>query len=224
MRILIALVVVSALGVAPAAADALADARRLYNLGQYDMAARNARDALKLPATAESARIVLGRIYLEQYRRTADSADLIEAREALRAVNPEGLSPRERTELQVGLGEAFFLENRFGPASELFERALDSSSDLGPAAHERVLDWWASSLDRLALDLPRDARLTVYLRVLERMEKEFARDSSSPPASYWLAAAARGTGNLESRLPRGDGGVGHGDAGAGPRRGAARRP
>ncbi len=198
MRIALALVVLCLLGAAPAgAADPLADARRLYNLGQYDMAARMAREALKVPATAESARIVLGRIYLERYRRTADAADLVEAREALRAANPEGLEARERAELVVGLGEQFYLEDRFGPASELFERALDGSTDLGPAARERVLDWWATSLDRLAGALPRDARLTVYLRVLEKMEKELARDSGSTPANYWLAAAARGTGNLD---------------------------
>ena len=50
------------------AADPLAEARRLYNLGQYDNAAKLARDAIKVPAMAEGARLILGRIYLEQYR------------------------------------------------------------------------------------------------------------------------------------------------------------
>ena len=58
---------------AHAATDPLAEARRLYNLGQYDNAARFARDAIKVPAMAEGARLILGRIYLEQYRRSADA-------------------------------------------------------------------------------------------------------------------------------------------------------
>ena len=51
---------------AHAAVDPLAEARRLYNLGQYDNAAKFAREAMKLPATADGARLILGRIYLEQ--------------------------------------------------------------------------------------------------------------------------------------------------------------
>ena len=198
MRVLTALVVLAVLWATPTgAADPLADARRLYNLGQYDTAAPMAREAMKVPATAESARLVLGRICLERYRRTADPADFVEAREALRAVNPQVLDRRERAELTVGLGEAFFLDDRFGAASELFEGALDSSSELDAAAHERVLDWWASALERQALALPRDARAPLYLRILDRMEKERALDPGSAPAAYWLAAAARGAGNLD---------------------------
>jgi tetratricopeptide (TPR) repeat protein len=198
MRTVLALVILAVVGAAPAAAaDALAEARRLYNLGQYDLAARQAREAMKVPATMESARLVLGRVQLERFRRTADVADLTEAREALRAVNPEPLEHRERAELTLGLGEALFLEDRFGPASEVFERALDTSADLGADAHERVLDWWATALERLALSGARDARAPIYLRILERMGKELAADPSSAPAAYWLAAAARGAGNLD---------------------------
>ena len=183
--------------VAHAATDPLAEARRLYNLGDYDNAARFARDAIKVPTMTEGARLILGRIYLEQYRRSADADDLMQAREALRAVNTQVLDRRETVEYIIGLGEAVFLDDRFGPASELFERALDSSSALGPAAHARLLDWWASAVDRLALTGPRDARELVYTRIVARMEKELAADPASAPAAYWLAAAARGAGNLE---------------------------
>ena len=68
---------------------------------------------------------------------------------------------------------------------------------LGPEAHERLLDWWASTVDRLALTGPRDTREAVYARIVTRMEKELAADPGSAPAAYWLAAAARGAGNLE---------------------------
>lgn len=200
MRVLLALLTVVLLpGFArpAAAADPLAEARRLYNLGEYDSAARLAREALKIPATRESGRLVLGRASLELYRRSADQTDLIEARDALRSVNAAALDDRERTELLVGLGQYLFLEDRYGIASESFERALDSSLTLGLEAHERVLDWWATALDRLALSRPHDTREGVYRRIVRRMEQELASDPSSAPAAYWLAAALRGAGDLD---------------------------
>jgi tetratricopeptide (TPR) repeat protein len=193
-----AFLAVAVLGIAPVnAADPLAEARRLYNQGQYDAAVRYAHEALKVPTTSESARIVLGRIYLERFRRSADPADLAQAREALRSVDAQALEHRERAELAVGIGECLFLEDKFGTASEAFERALDTSAALGAAAHERVLDWWATSLDRLALTRPRETRAPLYLRIVKRMEQELADDPSSAPAAYWLAAALRGAGNLD---------------------------
>lgn len=199
MRVLLAaLLSIALLGVAPAlAADPLAEARRLYNLGEYDAATRYAREAMKVPATSESGRLVLGRVHLEQYRRSADPEDLTKARDALRGIYPESLDRSERAELTIGLGQCLFLEDRFGAASESFERALDSSTALGPVAHERVLDWWATALDRLALSRPRDLREPFYARIVARMEKELALDPASAPAAYWLAAAFRGVGNLD---------------------------
>lgn len=180
-----------------AAADPLAEARRLYNVGQYETAARYAREAMEVPSTMESGRLVLGRIQLEQFRKTADPADLAAARDALKLANAEALDGRERAELTIGLGECLFLEDRFGTASEAFERALDSSAALGPEAHERVLDWWATSLDRFASMQPLAARGPIYGRLVTRMQDELARDPSSAPAAYWLAAGLRGEGDLE---------------------------
>src|SRR5687767_7953974 len=63
MRQLIAVMALAAaVGVAPRpvwAADPLNEARRLYNLGDYDAAERAARDALRVTATADAARVVL---------------------------------------------------------------------------------------------------------------------------------------------------------------------
>jgi hypothetical protein len=146
---------------------------------------------------AEGARLVLGRIHLERFRHNANAAELAAAREALRAVDARSLDPRDRVELNIGLGEALYLEDRFGPAAELFERALDRSTMLGPVAHERLLDWWATALDRLAQGQPKDSRHGIYRRILERMEDELALESGSGPAAYWLTAAARGLGDLE---------------------------
>lgn len=179
----------------PSATDMLAEARRLYNLAEYEPAERAARDAMRI--APDSARVVLGRIRLERYRRSADPEDLAEARLALRSVDPRALRGVERVELTIGLGEGLYLEDRFGPAAELFEGALDASAALGPAAHERVLDWWATSLDRLAQGRPVAERAPIYERMLDRITAEVANDPGSTPAGYWLAAAARGAGNLE---------------------------
>jgi hypothetical protein len=182
---------------AAAAADPLAEARRLYNSGQFDAAEQAALEALKAPGMTEGARLVLGRIHLERFRRNANPAELAAGREALRAVDTRTLDPRDRVELTIGLGEALFLEDRFGPAAELFAWALDGSTLLGPVAHERLLDWWATALDRLAQGQPKDARHETYRRIVKRMEEELAREPGLGPAAYWLTASARGLGDLE---------------------------
>jgi len=179
------------------AADPLAEARRLYNSGQFDAAEQAALEALKAPGMAEGARLVLGRIHLERFRRNANPAELAAGREALRAVDTRALDPRDRVELTIGLGEALYLDDRFGPAAELFQWALDRSTALGPGAHERLLDWWATALDRMAQGQPKDARQEIYRRVLARMEEELALEPGTGPAAYWLTAAARGLGDLE---------------------------
>jgi hypothetical protein len=201
MRPLIALVAVlialAAPALAVAAADPLADARRLYNLGDYDAAERAARLAIEEPSLAASGRIVLGRIQLERYRRSGDKAHMSEARAALRAVDPRGLPPRERLELSLGFAEALYLEDRFGAAAELFEPLIEPSEMLGAPAHDRVLDWWATALDRHAQQVPEEARAAIFDRIIARMTVQLERDSASTPASYWIAAASLGRGSIE---------------------------
>jgi len=182
------------------AADALADARRLYNQGQYDAAERAARDAARIPAVAEGARLVLGRIKLERYRRSSAPAELSEAIVALSSVDARPLNGRERIELSIGLAEALYLEDRFGAAAALFDSVLDGSATLGPVAHDRVLDWWATALDRHAQARPSADRPELYGRIASRMAREIVTNVGSVPASYWLAAAARGSGDLDRAL------------------------
>jgi hypothetical protein len=177
--------------------DPLALARRLYNQGQYGQALEAAKQAASSPATASSARLIMGRARLERFRQNAEVADLDDARADLRAVDPRALDPRERIELQVGLGELLYLEDRFGPAAELLDPVVDASATLAPDAHERALDWWATALDRQAQGLPAAERALVYHRLTERMEQELRRDPASAPASYWLAASARASGDLD---------------------------
>ena len=60
-----------------------------------------------------------------------------------------------------------------------------------------MLDWWATALDRHA-QLRGRWRTPAYLRPDRRAHgAELAIDAGSAPASYWLAAAARGAGDLE---------------------------
>lgn len=179
------------------AEDALADARRLYNLGDYDAAERAARRATDGTGAADGARVVLGRIQLERYRRSGAQSDLGEARTELRAVDPHTLDAQGRLELNIGLAEALFLEDRFGAAAELFDPIVRVSASLGPVAHERVLDWWATAIDRQAQLRPVAERATYYQRILDRMTEALAADPSSTPACYWMAAAARGRGDVD---------------------------
>jgi hypothetical protein len=201
MRPLSVLVVAVLMLAAPVfAADALSEARRLYNLGQYDGAERAARDAARIPASADGAHVVLGRVQLERYRRSAFASDLSDAIAALRAVDSRALDARERIELTIGLAEALYLQDRFGASAALFESVLDPSRSLGAPAHDRVLDWWATAVDRHAQSRPAAERPAIYEPLLTRMTMEISGDAGSTPAGYWLAAASRASGDFERAL------------------------
>jgi hypothetical protein len=179
------------------APDPLTLARRFYNQGQLDQALVAARQAASNPATASSAHLVIGRIHLERYRQDATAGGLDEARKELRSVDPRVLDATERIELQVGLAALLYYEERYGPAAELLAPIVDASATLAPDAHLRALDWWATALDRQAQAQPPSERGLVYFRIAERMDAELRRDSASGPANYWLAAAARASGDLD---------------------------
>ena len=182
------------------AADSLSDARRLYNQGQFDAAERAARDAARVPATANAARVVLGRIQLERFRRAPVPGELAGAISAFAQIDARRLEPRDRIEFSIGLGEALYLEDRFGAAAALFDSVLDASQSLGDTAHERVLDWWATALDRQAQLRPITERAELYGRISTRMAAEISEDAGSTAAGYWRAAAARGSGDPDRAL------------------------
>jgi hypothetical protein len=179
------------------AADPLVEARRLYNLAQYEKAEKLAREATAIPSRADAARVVLGRIQLERYRQSADAKDLNQARGSLRMVDAGVLDAAERVELTIGLAEALYLEDRFGAAGDMFESVLQRSSLLGTSAHERVLDWWATALDRQAQSRQPEERSPIYIRIRDRMNDEIAEHPGSTTAGYWLAAVARAGGDPE---------------------------
>jgi hypothetical protein len=176
---------------------ALARARTLYNAADYDGAIAAATDARRQPAAADAAALVLARAHLERYRQRADPSDLSAAREALLAVNQDALGRRDRVDLLIGLGQSLFLGEVFGAAAELFDAALVQGAALPPRARTLLLDWWASALDREAQSRPFERRTPVFERIVTRMEDELRVDPGSAPASYWLAVATRGAGDLE---------------------------
>jgi len=176
---------------------ALAKARLLYNAADYDAAIAAATEARTQPASADAGALVLARAHLERYRQRADPADLSAARDALQAIKPDALGSRDRVDLLVGLGQSLFLGEAFGAAAELFDAALVQGITLAPRARVLLLDWWASALDREAQSRPADRRAPVFERIIARMEDELRIDPASPPASYWLAVAARGAGDLD---------------------------
>jgi len=177
--------------------DPLAAARQFYNLAQYDRAIDAAREAASRPAAMPAARLIMGRSRLEKYRSSQEAGDLDAARADLRAVDPAALDPRGRAELQVGLGELLFFEDRFGAAAELLGPVVEQPPALAPEARARALDWWATALDRHAQTLAAADRAAIHARVIARMEEELRRDPVSAPAGYWIAAASRATGDLD---------------------------
>src|SRR6185295_5655337 len=156
-------------GSAWAADDPLALARLLYNRGEYREAVRAAEQARMTPARADAADLVAARAYLERFRETAASDDLTNARDRLRRIDPQKFGPRERGEYVVGLGEALFFEGAFGAAATVFDSVLNGPDALAGEARERVLDWWASAIDREAKPRPDIERQGVYLRIRARM-------------------------------------------------------
>jgi hypothetical protein len=181
-----------------AADDPLARARLLYNQRQFDAAVQLAEQARLTPARADAADLVAARAYLERFRESAASDDLTNARDRLRRLDPQKLGPRERAEYAVGLGETLFFEGAFGAAATVFDSVLQSRDALAGEARERVLDWWASAIDREAKPRPDIERQGVYQRIRTRMAEELAARPASAAAAYWLASAARSQGDLHA--------------------------
>jgi hypothetical protein len=192
---LLAVVVLASVAAGPR--DALSRARDLYNRAQYDAAVDAASEASLTPDLSDGASLVLARAYLERYRQAADAGDLALAREALKQVRPARLGSDDQVELTIALGESLYFDDRAGAAAEQFELALAHTSRKRAERYERLLDWWASALDRQAqLGSDADAR-TIEARIVARMEGELRRDAGATVASYWLAAGARGAGDVE---------------------------
>lgn len=183
---------------ARAADDPLARARQLYNQHQFEAAIEAAEQAHLTPAYADAADLVAARAYLERFRDSDASDDLVNARDRLRRLNPERFGSRERTEYIVGLGETLYFDNAFGAAATVFDSILRSNGLLTGPAREQVVEWWATSVDRDTRPRPEIDRQVAYQKMRARLEDELALHPGSAAASYWLAAAARAQGDLQA--------------------------
>src|SRR2546423_1885022 len=86
----------------------------------------------------------------------------------------------------------------FGGAAAVFDSVLKSADLMTVESRDRVLDWWADAVERDVRSRPEMERRGVYQHIRDRMEEELALHQSSSTAAYWLAAAARGQGDLQA--------------------------
>lgn len=191
---MLAPLLLSVLLVAPSQADVLTRARQAYNAQRFDEAITLAAEARGIERLTHAASLVFARASLERFRQATDVADVASARQALLSIDPARLSSSETVEFRLGTAELLFVDEQFGAAAEIFEAALGTVE----AVHrERVLDWWASALDRHAQLAPDGERQRRYARLLRGAERELTRTPSSSVAVYWLAAASRGVEDLD---------------------------
>ena len=200
MRLLRNVIALALVGLAASAAgprDVLSRAKQLYNNANYAGAIDAAREAAKAAPVASVAQLVIARAYLERFRESHNGDDLIAARDALKQIRAADLSEDDRVELVIALGESLYFEGQSGAAAEQFELALSHVDRRQTMRRERLLDWWATALDRQAQQAGDGVARTLQARIVRRMEDELRSDSGSTVASYWLAAAARGSGDIE---------------------------
>ena len=197
-----AVVVVALLSMAASSAAAgqsdLERARSMYNEGHYDEAIAAAASVKHKPDSVPSATLIEARARLERFRQNGDAGDLGAARGALVSLNPRVLAPQEIIEWQIGIGTALFLENQPGAAAEMFATILPTARErLSPAELDKLVEWWASAVARVAESQTGSARKDAYTAMLPAVRDELERKPLSWPASYWLVVAARGAGNLD---------------------------
>lgn len=178
--------------------DDLARARQMYNAGNFDGAIVAAEASRKDPALGPAASLVIARARLERYRLSGDPADLDAVRVAFGGVKPTQLTPRDTIEWQIGIAETLFLDGQPGPAAELFGSVMTPArSQLTGQEMEKLIEWWAGAASQRAEALPAEERVSAYRDILFRMELELERNPLSKSATYWIAAAARGAGELD---------------------------
>ena len=197
----VAVLVVWALALWPGPAAAQSDlerARALYNAGQFDDSIAAAAVAKNKPAAVPSATLIAARARLERFRQKNDQEDLAAARADLMSLNPRLLAPQEVIEWQIGLGITLFLENQPGPASDMLSTVLPTARGrLTAAEFDKLLEWWASTLSRVAESQTGTARKDAYGVLLSSARQELERNPLSRPTGYWVVVAARGAGDLE---------------------------
>jgi len=173
-------------------------ARALYNAGLFEESIVASASAKRKTAAAPSATLIAARARLELFRQKNDPQDLVAARADLASLDPRVLAPQEIIEWQIGLGTALFLEDQPGPAAEMFTTVLPTARARLPAAEfDKLLEWWANTLFRVAESQSGAARRDAYAAMLSAVRQELERDPLSRPTTYWVVIAARGAGDFD---------------------------
>jgi hypothetical protein len=80
----------------------------------------------------------------------------------------------------------------------MFTTVLPTARGRLPAAEfDKLLEWWASTLFRVAESQSGAARKEAYGTMLSAVRAELERNPLSRPTAYWVVVAARGTGDFE---------------------------
>jgi hypothetical protein len=194
----LAVMLVACPAIALAQSD-LEKARTLYNAGQFDASIAAASVARNKPAAASSATLIAARARLERFRQKNDPNELAAARADLVSLNAAMLAPQEIIEWQIGLGTALFLDDQPGPAAEMFTTLLPTArARLSTAEFDKLLEWWASTLSRVAESQSGAARKEAYSAMLSAVRAELERNPLSRPTAYWVVVAARGAGDFDA--------------------------
>ena len=187
--------------------------------------ARGSDQARLVVAQADRADLIAARSYLERFRESRAADDLDNARSRLKQIDPQRFGAPERVEFLVGLGETLYFDGAFGAAGDVFGTLLTRADDVPIAGRDRVLDWWASAIDRDSRTRAEIDRQAPYQRVRDRMLQEIAVRPGSTAASYWLVSGCARAGRLVGRVERRGGRVVRAPLAGDPgRRGPARRP
>lgn len=178
--------------------DRIAVARQAYNAGDYDAAVAAATAAAEDPRGAVEARLVLGRALVERFRQSAQPDDLAAARAALVAASV-ALPAALRVEWLIGSAETLFFEEQYGASAAMLGSILEDprSEAAVPGGRDRLLDWWASAVDRSVQARDPHDRRDGYVEFSKRLARELERDPALGSAAYWQVVAARGEGNLD---------------------------
>ena len=124
--------------------------------------------------------LIAARAYLERFRDSA--APTISTTRAIvcAASIRSASSPRERAEYIVGLGETLFFDGAYGAAATLRSDRSRARRAAAGDARERVLDWWATALDRDARPRAEIERQPMYQRI---RDADAATSSATNPVS-----------------------------------------
>jgi hypothetical protein len=169
------------------AASRVNDARKLYNQELYELAIRAATEARQAGDAVDEASL----IFAPRPSRTLppDPRRAQPQRGAVRRCAPSMPRScrrgRRRSSHSPWANTCFWPTSSVRPA-ELFDSTSARVDDLGPAARDRVLDWWATAMDREAQE-DSAHRAGLYQRIIERMEDELRQQPGSTAAGYWLA-------------------------------------